>query len=130
MNTLFQNQIVKTMEVYVNDMLVKSLKASKHVADLNEAFSILRQNGMSLNPTKCAFGVKWEKFMGFMVTQKRIEANSKKIQALVNMKSPTKPNEVQSLVGQVTALNRFISKATDKCHPFFKTLRKAFEWTK
>ena len=78
-------------------MLVKSLKASHHVADLNEAFSILRQNGISLNPAKCAFGVKGGKFLGFMVTQKGIEVNPKKIQALVNMKSPTKPKEVQSL---------------------------------
>src|ERR1700733_3701420 len=64
-----------------------------------------------------------------MVTQRGIEANPEKIQALINMKSPTKPKEVQSLAGRVAALNRFISKATDKCHPFFKTLKKAFEWT-
>ena len=52
MNALFKEQIGKNMEVYVDDMLVKSLKASNHVADLNEAFAVLRQNGMSLNPAK------------------------------------------------------------------------------
>lgn len=68
MNTLFQNQISKTIEVYVDDMLVKSLKGPNYVADFNGAFSILRQNGMSLNPTKCAFWVKEGKFLGFIVT--------------------------------------------------------------
>ena len=98
-NALFQNQIGKTIEVYFDDMLVKSFKASNHVADLNEAFSILRHNGMSLNLAKCAFGVKKGKFIGFMVTQRGIKANPEKIQALINMKSPTKPREVQSLAG-------------------------------
>ena len=55
MNTLFQNQIGKIIEVYIDDMLVKSLKAFNHVADLNEVFSILKQNGMLFNPTKCVF---------------------------------------------------------------------------
>ena len=68
MNALFKNQIGRNTKVYVNDMLVKSLKATSHVADLNEAFAILRQNGMSLNPAKCASGVNGGKFMGFMVT--------------------------------------------------------------
>ena len=99
MDNLLHNQIGKTIEVYVDDMLVKSLKAFSHVADLNEVLSILRQNGMSLNPTKFAFGVKGGKFLGFMVTQRGIEVNSEKIQALINMKSPTKPKEVQSLAG-------------------------------
>ncbi|KAM7469188.1 hypothetical protein LguiA_007371 [Lonicera macranthoides] len=117
------------MEVYVDNMLVKSIKAPNHVANLNKAFAILRQNVMFLNPAKCAFGVKWGKFLGFMVTQRGIEANPEKIQALIDMKSPSKPKKVQSLAGKVAALNRSISKATDKCHPFFKTLKKAFKWT-
>ena len=65
MNALFHKQIDKTMKVYVDNMLVKSLRASNHVADLNEAFFILRHNGMSLNPVKCAFGVKGGIFFGF-----------------------------------------------------------------
>lgn len=69
-NDLFQNQIGKTMEIYVDDILVKSLKAFSHVADLNESFSILVQNGMSLNPAKCAFVVKGRNVLGFMVTQR------------------------------------------------------------
>ena len=84
---------------------------------------------MKLNPSKCAFGVSSGKFLGFMVSQRGIEANLDKIQAILDMEPPKNTKEVQSLTGRVAALNRFVSKATDKCLPFFKILRKAFEWT-
>ena len=84
---------------------------------------------MKLNPNKCAFGVLSGKFLGFMVSHRGIEANPDKIQAILNMKPPQNIKEVQSLTGRVAALNRFVSKATDKCLPFFKVLKKAFEWT-
>ena len=84
---------------------------------------------MKLNPSKCAFGVVSRKFLGFMVSQRGIEASLDKIQAILNMEPPKNIKDVQSLTGQVAALNRFVSKATDKCLPFFKVLRKAFEWT-
>ena len=84
---------------------------------------------MKLNPSKCAFGVSLGKFLGFMVSQRGIEANPDKIQAILKMEPPKNIREVQSLIGRVAALNRFVSKATDKCLPFFKVLRKAFKWT-
>ena len=74
-------------------------------------------------------GVSSGKFIGFMVSQRGIEVNPDKIQAIVDMEPPKNIKEVQSLTGRVAALNRFVSKATDKCLPFFKILRKAFEWT-
>ena len=64
-----------------------------------------------------------------MVSHRGIEVNPNKIQAILDMKPPQNVNEVQSLTGQVAALNRFVSKATDKCLPFFRVLKKAFEWT-
>ena len=64
-----------------------------------------------------------------MVSHRGIEANSDKIQEILNMKPPQNVKEVQSLIGRVVALNRFVSKAIDKCLPFFKVLKKAFEWT-
>ena len=85
---------------------------------------------MKLNLSKCAFGVSSGKFLGFMVSHKGIEANLDKIQATLNMEPPRNIKEVQSLIGRVAALNRFVSKATNKCLPFFKVLKKAFEWTK
>ena len=84
---------------------------------------------MKLNPSKCAFGVSSGKFLGFMVSHRGIEANPDKIQAILDMKPPQNTKEIQSLTGRVAALNRFVSKATDKCLPFFKILKKAFEWT-
>ncbi|KAL5542852.1 hypothetical protein UlMin_010562 [Ulmus minor] len=130
-NKMFKQQIGKTMEVYVDDMLVKSLKADEHINNLRESFEVLREYKMKLNPAKCAFGVTLGKFLGFMVNHRGIEANPAKIQALLNMESPRKVKEVQSLTGRVAALNRFISRATDKCQPFFRALRKGkdFSWT-
>ena len=84
---------------------------------------------MKLNPSKWVFGVSSRKFLGFMVSQRGIEANPDKIQAILSIEPPKNIKEVQSLTGQVAALNRFVSKATDKCLPFFKVLKKAFEWT-
>ena len=83
---------------------------------------------MKLNPNKCAFGVSLGKFLGFMISHRGIEANPDKIQAILDMKPPQNTKEVQSLTGRVVALNRFVAKATDKCLPFFKVLKKAFEW--
>ncbi|KAL0401756.1 UNVERIFIED_CONTAM: hypothetical protein Slati_4205500 [Sesamum latifolium] len=111
-------------------MLVKSKKAEDHIADLEETFAILRKYRLKLNPAKCAFGVQGGRFLGFMVTQRGIEANPLKIKAILDMKAPACVNEVQRLTGRIAALSRFISKSTEKSLPFFKTLRKTktFEW--
>lgn len=84
---------------------------------------------MKLNPRKCAFRVTAGKFLGFMVSQRGIEANPDKIRVIMEMKPLKNVKEVQSLNGKVAALNRFVSRATDKCLPFFRTLEKSFEWT-
>ena len=97
--------------------------------DLQETFDTLRQYIMKLNPNKYAFGVSSGKFLGFMVSHRGIEENPDKIQAILDMKPPQNIKEAQSLTGRVAALNRFVSKATDKCLPFFRVLKKAFEWT-
>ena len=84
---------------------------------------------MKLNPSKFVFGVSSGKFLKFMVSHREIKANPEKIKAILNMKPPQSIKEVQSLIGRVTALNKFVSKVTDKCLSFFKVLKKAFEWT-
>lgn len=68
-NKMFREQIGRNMEVYVNDMLVKSIRTTSHIIDLVEAFNTLRRYGMKLNPSKCAFGVSSGKFLGFIVFQ-------------------------------------------------------------
>ena len=97
--------------------------------DLRETFDTLHSYNMKLNPGKCAFGVTAGKFLGFMVSQKGIEVNPDKIRAIMEMKPPRNVKEVQSLNGKVATLNRFVSRATNKCLPFFRTLKKSFEWT-
>lgn len=93
-NMMFEKQIGKTMEVYVDDMLVKSKEASNHISHLAEMFKILRKYRMKLNPQKCVFGVESRKILGFIVNHKGIEANPAKIKALMEMKSPRNIKEV------------------------------------
>ena len=128
-NKMFSRQIGRNMEVYMDDMLVKSKEKPTHLDDLKEMFATLRQYQMKLNLSKCAFGVASGKFLGFMVSQRGKEANLEKVKVILNMTSPKTMKEVQKLTGRIAALNRFIPKATEKCLPFFKTLKQAFAWT-
>uniref|UniRef100_A0A2N9EW67 Integrase catalytic domain-containing protein n=1 Tax=Fagus sylvatica TaxID=28930 RepID=A0A2N9EW67_FAGSY len=112
---LFYYKIGKNVKVYIDDMLVKS--------------NTLRKYQMKLNPSKYAFGVSSGKFLGFMVSQRGIKANPDKIKAILEMQPPRNIKETQGLTERIAALNRFVSRSTDKCLPFFKVLRKAFEWT-
>ena len=111
-------------------MLVKSLKANEHINNLKESFEVFCEYKMKLNLAKWAFGVTLGNFLGFMVNYRGIKANPTKIQALLDMESPRKVKEVQSLTGRVAVLNRFISRATDKCQPLFRALNKGkdFSW--
>ena len=115
--------------MYVDDMLVKSLCENDHLDDLRETFNTLRSYNMKLNSNKCAFEVTAGKFLGFMVSQRGIEVNLEKIWAVMELEPPKTVKEVQSLNGKIATLNRFVSKAINKCLPFFRTLRKSFEWT-
>ncbi|KAF8086995.1 hypothetical protein N665_0605s0003 [Sinapis alba] len=118
------------MEVYIDDMLVKSLIAKDHVQHLSEYFDTLNKYGMKLNPTKCIFGVTSGEFLGYIVTKRGIEANPKQISAVLDLPDPKTSREIQRLTGRVAALNRFISRSTDKCLPFYELLHgnKKFLW--
>ena len=129
MNKMFAHQIGRNVQVYVNDMLVKSLHEDDHLNDLRETFDTLRSYNMKQNPNKCVFGVTTGKFLGFMVSQRGIEVNPEKIRAIMELEPPRTVKEMQSLNGNIAVLNRFVSKAIDKFLPFFRTLRKSFEWT-
>ncbi|XP_028556944.1 uncharacterized protein LOC110115884 [Dendrobium catenatum] len=133
MNKVFKTLIGRNMEVYVDDMLVKSLEKSQYISDLEQCFRLLRRYNMRLIPTKCAFRVASGKFMGFMVTHRGIEANPEKIKALRDMVPPKNIKEVQRLNGRIAALSRFLARSGDKYLPFFKILRGArnsgFKWT-
>ncbi|KAL0322537.1 UNVERIFIED_CONTAM: Transposon Ty3-G Gag-Pol polyprotein [Sesamum angustifolium] len=119
-NNMFREQIGRNMEVYIDDMMVKSHKKENHKQDLQECFGILQHFGMKLNPTKCTFGVHGGKFLGFMISQRGIEANPEKIKAILEMKPPRTIQEVQRLTGRLAALNRFILRSSDRGLLFFK----------
>ena len=107
------------MKLYIDDRLVKSVKAELHVAHLAESFKILKNYNMNLNPTKCAFRVSDRKFLGFMVNSRGIEANPDKIKVVLDMHPPSNTKEIQRLTGRIAALSHFVSKSSDKCRPFF-----------
>ena len=127
-NRMFQKQIGTFMEVYIDDMLVKLIKAELHITHLAEAFQVLKSYNMKLNPAKCAFGVSAGKFLGFIVNNRGIEANPDKIKAVLYMLPPSNIKDIQRLTGRIAVLSRFVSKASDKCQPFFQVLKKAFQW--
>ena len=114
----------KNIEVYIDDMVVKSKLVSEHVRDLGNIFEILRRHRLHLNASKCSFGVGSGKFLGYMVTHRGIEVSP-------DIQLPRNPKEVQKLTNIIAALNRFISHLTDRCRPFFLLLNKwkGFEWT-
>ena len=125
---MFQKQIGASIEVYIDDMLIKSTTNGLHIAHLSKAFQIFREYNMKLNPAKCAFGVSAGKLLGFIVNHQGIEANPDKIKDVLDMPPPSSIKEVQCLIGRIAALSRFVSRATDKCRPFFQVLKKAFQW--
>ncbi|KAK0587562.1 hypothetical protein LWI29_024963 [Acer saccharum] len=131
-NRIFARQIGRNMEVYVDDMLTKSVTAERHAKDLNETFEVLRRYKMKLNPNKCVFGVPSGRFLGFQVHQRGIEMNPEKIKALEEMALPRTLKDVQRLMGCLASLNRFIAKSTDRCAPFFKAIKKGkgLKWNK
>ncbi|XP_077251808.1 uncharacterized protein LOC143891038 [Tasmannia lanceolata] len=130
-NKLYEKQIGCNMEVYADDMLVKSQSVQNHVSDLKETFQVLREHNMKLNPTKCTFGVSSKKFLGFMVSRRGIEANPEKIKAVVELTPPKTIREVHRLTGMVAALGHFISKSAERCLPFFNAVKgiKTTPWT-
>ncbi|XP_075486336.1 uncharacterized protein LOC142525939 [Primulina tabacum] len=132
MNQVFQKQIGRNIEVYVDDILIKTREMSCFIDDLTETFATLEKYEIKLNPAKCVFGVKSGKFMGFMVTDRGIEVNPEKIKAVIDMPSPQSTRDVQKLTGRIAALSRFISRSAHRSYPFFQVLRKAqkFGWNK
>ena len=114
-NKMFQKQIGTSMEVYIDDMLMKSIKAGLRVNHLAEEFQVLKDYKVKLNPTKCAFGVSAGKFLGFIVNTRGIEANPDKIRVMLDMRPPSNTKEVQRLTGIIVAFIRFVSRSSDKC---------------
>ena len=115
MTKMFESQLGRSIEVYVDDMVVKSKVVSEHVGDLTNIFEILRKHKLHLNASKCSFGVGSRNFLGYMVTHRGIEVNPNQIKAINSLQPPRNPKEVRKLTGMTATLNRFISKSADRC---------------
>ena len=124
MMRMFEPKLGKNIEIYVDDMVVKSKMVSKHLGDLGSTFNVLRKHKLGLNVSKCSFGVGSSKFLGYMVTYRGIEVNLDRIEVINDLKPPRNANEVQKHVGMIAALNRFISRSADRCRPFYLLINK------
>ena len=127
---IFRDKIGRTVEVYIEDMVVKSKQESQHVEHLQGTFEVLRQHKLRLNAGKCVFSVGARKFLGYLITNRGIEINIDQIDAVRCLNPPSNLKEVQKLTGMLAALNRFISKFADLCQPFYQLLKKwkGFQW--
>ena len=131
MMRMFEPQFAKSIEIYIDNMVVKSKVVSKQVGNLGNIFEILRKHKLCLNASKCSFGVESGKFLGYMVTHPGIEVNPDQIKAINSLQPPWNPKEVQKLTGMTATLNQFISRSADRYRPFFLLMNKwkGFEWT-
>jgi hypothetical protein len=131
MNHVFGEHIGQTVEAYVEDIIVKTRKASDLLSDLETTFKCLRAKGVKLNPEKCVFGVPRGMLLGFIISERGIEANPEKIAAITNMGPIKDLKGVQRVMGCLAALSRFISRLVEKGLTMYCLLRKAerFTWT-
>ncbi|GAU46380.1 hypothetical protein TSUD_280790 [Trifolium subterraneum] len=131
MNKVFRGEIGDMLEVYMDDMIVKSHEEVNHTIHLQKVFEQARKVNMRFNPKKCTFGIRAGKFHGFYLTERGIDANPNKFRAFTEFPTPNDKKSIQTLNGMLTALSQFIAKSAQHALPLFKLLRKesAFEYT-
>ncbi|KAL0427682.1 UNVERIFIED_CONTAM: hypothetical protein Slati_2943000 [Sesamum latifolium] len=127
---IFDDMLHKNVECYVDDLVVKSKKREDHLYDLRKVFERLRRYQLKMNPSKCAFGVTFGKFLEFIVCQRSIEIEQAKIDAILKMPETRNIHELKSLQGKLAYLQRFISNLAGRCQPFSHLMKKEvpFEW--
>nr|GEV54237.1 reverse transcriptase domain-containing protein [Tanacetum cinerariifolium] len=134
MDKAFEGQVGRNIEVYVDDLVVKSHTEAEMVRDIEETFRTLHKVNMKLNPKKCSFGLAEGVFLGYVITPEGIKPCPDKTAIVRQLPSPRTIKEVQSLNGKLANLNRFLSKSAEKSLPLFQTLKKCikksdFHWT-
>ncbi|GKD99250.1 reverse transcriptase domain-containing protein [Tanacetum coccineum] len=130
----FDSQVGRNIEVYVDDLAIKSHTEAEMLRDIDETFRTLRKINMKLNPKKCTFGAVEGMFLGYMISLEGIKPCLDKTEAVLQLSSPRTIKEVHSLNGKLASLNRFLSKSAERSLPLFKTLKKCikksdFHWT-
>ena len=128
--TLLHDLIHKEVEIYVDDMIVKSKDHEGHIPTLRKFFEGIQFYKLRLNPKKCTFGVTSKKLLGFIVSQRGIEVNLDKIKAIVEMKPPKTEKEILEFLGRIQYISRFIAQLTMTCEPLFRLIKKEVptEW--
>nr|CAN79729.1 hypothetical protein VITISV_034267 [Vitis vinifera] len=131
MTKIFKSLIGRTVEIYIDDIVVKIKTWSEHAMHLEETFRLMRAYNMKLNLAKCFFGVSMGKFLGFMVMQRGIEVNPNQIRAILETHVHGSKKELQHLTGRLAALGYFIARFTNKLRPLFFTLKEVNKtnWT-
>ena len=123
MNAIFHDMLGHHMEIYINDIVVKSKKVAEHVNHLKKKFGRMRLHQLKLNPLKCAFGVQAGNFLGFLVHQRGVKVDQNKAKAIISTKAPQNKKELQKFLGQVNYLTRFISNLVRKTKVFFDLIK-------
>ena len=122
--TILHDLIHDIVEVYVDDMIVKSHDRETHLDALKSFFYRIRKYNMRLNPQKCVFGVTSGKLLGFVVSQDGIKVDSDKVKAIQELPPPRTEKEIRGFLGRIQYISRFISQLTTRCEPIFKLLKK------
>ncbi|CAL9013695.1 unnamed protein product, partial [Prunus brigantina] len=132
MNSVFHDMIGHSLEVYIDDVVIKSPEEGNHISNLKRAFQRMRQHKLKMNPKKCVFGVQAGNFLGFLVHQRGIEIDKNKAKSIIEALPPRNKKELQSLLGKINFLRRFISNSAGKIQPFSSLLRlkqeQTFKW--
>jgi hypothetical protein len=118
MNYIFHKLIGRIVEIYIDDVVIKSKGYKEHLGNLRETLECTRKHGLKMNPNKCAFGVSIGQFLGFMVHERGIKVGQKGMKAIDEAVPPTNKIELQSFLGKINFIRRFISNLSEKILPF------------
>ncbi len=132
MNYIFHDLISWFVEVYIDDVVVKSKEVEDHIADLRKVFERTRKYGLKMNPTKCAFGVSAGQFLGFLVHERGIEVTQKSINSIKKIQPLEDKKKLQELIGKINFVRSFISNLSGRLERFTPFLRlkadQEFTW--
>jgi hypothetical protein len=123
MNYIFHELIGKIVEIYIDDVMIKSLDHESHLTDVRKTLECTRKHGLMMNLNKCALGVSVGEFLGFLVHEGGIEVGKKRMKAIDEVVPLTNLKELQSLLGKINFVRRFISNLSQKVLPFSPLLR-------
>ena len=128
---MFHDMMHKEIEVYVDNMSAKSRTTRDHLVDLRKLFKRLVKYRLRLNPNKCVFGANSRKLLGFIVSQRGIEVDLAKVQAIWEMPASQIEKQICTFLGKFNYIARFIAQLTIICDPLLKPLKRhtKIEWT-